>query len=249
MADRLLDRLQEEIAEPGSEAGCLGTLVADDAALSHRQAELKHRACERVGMRWRSVRLGGNASTEMVLSAVAELNDDADGIFVHWPLPPQVDADRVLDALPPAKDIDGLRPVSPFVAASAVATLDVLRAHDVRLDASRVVVVGGASSLVCGLERVLGVVAAALTTVPPGAEDAAARCRAADVVVGAAYRRGLVNGDWVSEGAAVVDAASGDVDVDSLCRRTGLLCASPGGIGPPTVARLLSATHAAASGR
>ncbi|HET7327251.1 MAG TPA: tetrahydrofolate dehydrogenase/cyclohydrolase catalytic domain-containing protein [Nocardioidaceae bacterium] len=253
LADRLLEELGDRIAASSDVPGTLATLVVDDDARSHRQAALKHRACERVGLRWREVALPSAASTARVCAAVREVAAVADGVFVHLPMPSHVDVEQVVAALPPGKDIDGLVPASPFVAASATGTLDVLRAYEVRLTAglaqSRVVVLGDRSPLVRGLERLLGAEVAAVTTVGPEQDGAAAASRAADVVVAAGYRPGFLTGDWVRDGAAVVDAASGDVDADSVAPRAGLLCASPGGIGPLTVARLLTATHAAATGR
>lgn len=247
LADRLLDQLKEQIAASSDVPGCLGTLVVDDDALSHRQATLKHRACERVAMRWRSAGLPAAASTGKVRTALEGLSEAADGVFLHLPLPAHVDTAQVVAALPPGKDIDGLRWDSPFAAASAVATLDVLRSHNVSLRESRVVVLGEPSPLVRGLERLLGPEVAALATLAPDEARVAAASRRADLVVCAAYRPGLLTGDWVREGATVVDAASGDVDVESVGPRAGLLCASPGGIGPLTVACLLAATHAAAT--
>lgn len=245
LADRLLQELTDEIASSNDVPGCLGTLVVADDALSHRQAALKHRACERAGLRWRSARLPGTADTRQVVAALVDLAGHADGIFVHLPLPEPVDAEEVARALPAGKDIDGLRADSSFDAASAVATLDVLRAHDVRLAGSDVIVLGDPSPLVRGLERVLRRQDVEVGTVAP--DGGAAAARQADVLVAAAYRPGLVTGDWVRDGATVVDAASGDVDEESVAPRAGVLCASPGGIGPLTIARLLIATHAAAS--
>lgn len=245
LADALLDRLADRISASNGVPGCLATLVVDDHELSNRQAALKHRACERVGMDWRAVRMSGRVSTQDVLQALAELGADreVDGIFVHLPLPDHVDTDRVIAAVPEAKDVDGLQPAAPFVAASAHGVVDVLTHHEVPLETSDVVVVGDQSALVRGLRSLLGG-AASLTTLT--AEDAVERTRDADVVVSAAYRPGLVTGSWVRQGAVVIDAASGDVDVGSVRDRAGLLCASPGGIGPLTVARLLVATHDAA---
>jgi len=239
LADEVLGRLVG--------TGCLATVVAADDDLSHRQAELKHRACDQVGMRWRAVALSGRAATEDVCAALDTLaaDRDVDGIFLHLPLPPQTDEEAVLEHLPAGKDVDGLRADSPFEAASAHATVEVLR--DWPLSGSEVVIVGGASALVRGLERLLAPLAAHVIPVDPSDTAATERARQADVVVAAAYRRGLVDADWVRPGAAVVDAASGDVDTSALEGVAGLLCASPGGIGPLTVSYLLAATEAAAT--
>lgn len=245
LADPLLDSLAERIADASDVPGCLATLVVDDDELSHRQAALKHRACERVGMGWRAVRLPTSAATEEVLGALADLSDDAEvhGVFVHLPLPPQVDTSQVTAAVPVTKDVDGLNPHSRFRAASAHGVVDVLDHYAVDLADSDVVVVGEDSPLVRGLADLLAGAGSLTVLGPDAARD---RSRLADVLVSAAYRSGLVTDAWVREGAVVIDAASGDVDAASLRERARLLCASPGGIGPLTVARLLAATQDAA---
>jgi methylenetetrahydrofolate dehydrogenase (NADP+) / methenyltetrahydrofolate cyclohydrolase len=247
LADRLLDRLAEQVRASDDPPGCLATVVVADGGRSHRQAALKHRACERVGMDWRAVRMPERAETDDVLQVLAELDDDAevDGIFVHVPLPEHVAEDRVAAAVPARKDVDGLNPAAPFLAASAHGVVDVLHEYDVPLASCDTVVIGDDSALVRGLRKVLAK-AGSLAVLAP---DAALECsRRADVVISAAYRPGLVTGRWVREGAVVIDAASGDLDVASVEDRAAVLCASPGGIGPLTVARLLIATQDAARG-
>lgn len=247
LADRLLDRLAEQVRASGDPAGCLATLVVADDAQSHRQAALKHRACERVGMAWRAVRMPGQAETDDVLRVLAELDEDpeVDGIFVHLPLPAHVAEARVTAAVPARKDVDGLNPAGPFVAASAHGVIDVLHEYDVPLASSDTVVIGDDSALVRGLRNLLAK-AGSLAVLAP--ESALERSRRADIVISAAYHSGLVTGRWVREGAVVIDAASGDLDVASVEDRAGVMCASPGGIGPLTVARLLVATQHAARG-
>jgi methylenetetrahydrofolate dehydrogenase (NADP+) / methenyltetrahydrofolate cyclohydrolase len=237
VAETLLAPLAEEVRRRAGRPPCLATLVVDDAESSSRQAALKHRACERVGMTWRHRRLPARTTTEEAVGAVRDLGDDpgVDGLFVHLPLPPDVDAAATLSVVPLAKDIDGLRDGSPFPPASAQATLEVLRCHRVPLERSSVAVVGD-TPLARGVARLITPLAAHLAVL------ATVESTSADVVVAAAGVPGSLRGTAVRAGAVVVDAASGDVDVESVEPVAGLLCATPGGIGPVTVACLLTAT-------
>jgi methylenetetrahydrofolate dehydrogenase (NADP+)/methenyltetrahydrofolate cyclohydrolase len=236
VAETLLAPLAEEVRRR-DRPPCLATLVVDDAESSNRQAVLKHRACERVGMTWRHRRLSARATTEEVVEAVHGLGEDpdVDGLFVHLPLPPHVDTATTLRAVPLAKDVDGLRDGSPFAPASALATLEVLRSHAVPLRRSTVTVVGD-TPLARGIAGLLAPLAQRLAML------STAESTAADVVVTAAGVPRSLRGNAVRAGAVVVDAASGDVDVESVEPVAGLLCATPGGIGPVTVACLLTAT-------
>lgn len=265
LRDEVLVEVRRQLAAAGTPPVCLATVVADDDPASHRAAAYKHDAATRAGLRSRAVALPGTAGHEQVADAIGTLATDhgVHGIFVHLPLPPAVDADRVMDLLPRAKDIDGLgaanlarllrgapghRPCTP------VAVLRVLSRYGVDIAGRHAVVIGHSPRIGLPMALLLARAGVTVTLAEPDATDLAARCREADLVVTAADRPGLVTADWIREGAAVVDAGTGrrdgqlagDVDFASVRARAGAVTPNPGGIGPATVACLVEATVMAA---
>jgi methylenetetrahydrofolate dehydrogenase (NADP+)/methenyltetrahydrofolate cyclohydrolase len=275
MAARLMDgkalaeRVRAQVAKDVKELGQVGLttiLVGGDPA-SELYIQRKHDAAKEVGIGARDYRLAEDTSEQELLDLIAQLNaDDAvDGILVQLPLPAQIDEQRVLDSVDPAKDVDGFHPVNAgrlflgqdgLVAATPTGIMTLLEEYDVPLMGARAVVVG--RSIIVGKPVALLLLAqhATVTICHSRTVDLPAHTREADVLVAAVGQPGLISPDMVKEGATVIDVGMnrtpdglrGDVD-PAVAERAGLLTPVPGGVGPMTIASLLRNTVKAARRR
>jgi len=236
-------------------------LVGDDPA-SHVYVKNKDKAAHEAGFLVRTLRLPGNASQGDVEALVDAQNEDAaiHGILVQLPLPKGLDADRVIQRIDPAKDVDGLTATSVALLAmgrpgmrpcTPAGCIELLDRHGLDLAAREVVVLGrsmlvGKPFALLALER-----NATVTIAHSRTADLAGVCRRADVLVAAVGRPRLVQGDWVKPGATVLDVGinrmpdgslAGDVDFPAASARAAWITPVPGGIGPMTIAMLLANT-------
>jgi len=255
LAERLRRELTSEVAEFG-EVRLATVLVGDDPA-SHIYIRLKHKAAEEVGIEAVDKRLPQDTSEEDVLELVGELNDDdsIDGILVQTPLPAQIDEARVMRALDPMKDVDGLHPFNggqlffghqTLVGATPVGVMRLLAEYNVPVAGARAVVVG--RSLIVGrpLAMLLLHANATVTICHSRTEDLARHTLDADILVAAVGSLGLITADMVKTGAAVIDVGMnrtdeglfGDVD-PGVADIAAFLTPVPGGVGPMTIACLL----------
>ena len=253
------------LAARGTVPGLAVLLVGDDPA-SAVYVRNKVKACEEVGIRSLLERHDATLGQSALLERVAALNADPSvhGILVQLPLPPGLDAQAVIAAIDPAKDVDGYSVES---AGALVAGQPGLRpctpAGCLRLIASTGVPVRGAHAVVVGRSRTVGTPMALLllaadatvTVCHSRTPDLAARVREGDLVVAAAGRPKLVTGAMIKPGAVVVDVGihrqadgtlCGDVDFASASDVAGWITPVPGGVGPMTVAMLLANTVQAA---
>ena len=239
--------------------GLATVLVGDDAA-SQVYVRNKERACEEVGMRSFGHRLPADTSQAALLALVTALGRDPSvhGILVQLPLPKHLDAQQVIEAIPTAKDVDGLHPISQgrllaglpgFRPCTPLGVMRLLDESGVGLQGANAVVVG--RSLLVGkpvsmllLER-----HATVTLCHSRTKDLPAEVRRADVVIAAVGVPGLVRGDWIHPGAVVIDVGinrspdgklCGDVEYAAAAERASAITPVPGGVGPMTIAMLLS---------
>jgi methylenetetrahydrofolate dehydrogenase (NADP+) / methenyltetrahydrofolate cyclohydrolase len=253
------------LAARGVVAGLATVLVGDDPA-SRLYVGNKERACEEVGLRSFGHRLPATTTEAELIALVRDLGRRADvhGILVQLPLPGRLDAQRVIETLPPGKDVDGLHPANQgrLVAGQPglrpCTPLGAMRLVDetgIALKGMRAVVVGrsvlvGKPVALLLLERHATVTMCHSRTV-----DLAAEVGRADVVVAATGQAGLVRGAWIRPGAVVIDVGinrdqdgklCGDVEFAVARERASWITPVPGGVGPMTVAMLLSNTVTAA---
>jgi methylenetetrahydrofolate dehydrogenase (NADP+) / methenyltetrahydrofolate cyclohydrolase len=262
----LAERIRAEVAAEVKELGEIGlttVLVGDDPA-SEIYIRRKQEAAREVGILSRDYRLAEDTAEEDLLELVAQLNaDDAvNGILVQLPLPSQIEEQRVIDAVDPAKDVDGFHPVNAgklflgqdgLVAATPTGILALLDEYDVPLVGARAVVVGRSSIVGKPVALLLLARHATVTICHSRTTDLAAYTRDADVLVVAVGRASLISPDMVKEGATVIDVGlnrteeglRGDVD-PAVAERAGLMTPVPGGVGPMTIASLLRNTVRAA---
>jgi methylenetetrahydrofolate dehydrogenase (NADP+) / methenyltetrahydrofolate cyclohydrolase len=257
-----------KLAEAGLTPG-LGTVLVGDDPGSHSYVAGKHRDCAQVGIVSIRRDLPADASQQQVEDVVAELNADpaCTGYIVQLPLPPGLDAQRVLSLIDPDKDADGLQPVNLGklvlgepgpLPCTPKGIVELLRRYDVPIAGADVTIIGRGITV----GRALGLLLtrrsenATVTQCHTGTRDLAAHTRGADIVVVAAGRPGLVTADMVKPGAAVLDVGItrteaglvGDVDA-AVAEVAGYLAPMPGGVGPMTRAMLLANVVEAAERR
>jgi methylenetetrahydrofolate dehydrogenase (NADP+) / methenyltetrahydrofolate cyclohydrolase len=265
LAERIRAEVAQEVKELG-EVGLTTILVGDDPA-SEIYIKRKQDAAKEVGILARDYRLAESTSERELLELVDQLNrDDAvDGILVQLPLPSHVDEQRVIEAVDPAKDVDGFHPINAgrlflgqdgLVAATPTGIMTLLQEYEVPLEGVRAVVVGRSTIVGKPVALLLLAEHATVTICHSRTVDLGAQTREADVLVVAVGRANLITPDMVKEGATVVDVGMnrtdeglrGDVD-PAVAERAGHLAPVPGGVGPMTIASLLRNTLKAARRR
>jgi methylenetetrahydrofolate dehydrogenase (NADP+)/methenyltetrahydrofolate cyclohydrolase len=239
--------------------------VGDDPA-SQVYVRNKTRACEETGIRSEQHHLPADAPEKALQKRIRALNVDpaVHGILVQLPLPKQIDAERVLAAVSPAKDVDGFHAQNlgalvqgrpGFVPGTPAGILRLLEHARVPLAGSRAVIVGRSTIVGKPLALLLLQKDATVTICHSKTKDLAATTRQADILVVAVGRARLVTADMVKPGACVIDVGvnrladnkiAGDVDFGAVKEVAGAITPVPGGVGPMTVAMLLVNTVLAA---
>lgn len=253
-----------ELRGIGVVPGLAVILVGDDPA-SQVYVRNKRRQTVEAGMHSEEVRLDAATSEAELLGHIARLNADPaiHGILVQLPLPRQIDTLRVLDAVDPAKDVDGFHVTnvgrlatgqSAMVPCTPLGCLMLLRDRLGSLAGLEAVVVGRSNIVGKPMAQLLLRENCTVTVAHSRTRDLASTCRRADILVAAVGQPGLVRGDWIRPGATVIDvginrvadgAATrlvGDVEFDSAVRVAGAITPVPGGVGPMTIACLLANT-------
>ncbi|MFP5253707.1 MAG: bifunctional methylenetetrahydrofolate dehydrogenase/methenyltetrahydrofolate cyclohydrolase [Actinomycetes bacterium] len=248
-----------KLREQGVVAG-LGTVLVGDDPGSRWYVNGKHKDCAEVGIRSIRVELPETATQAEVEAAVDRLNADPEctGYIVQLPLPKHMDENAVLGRIDPDKDADGLHPTNlgwlvlgkeAPLPCTPYGIVELLRRHDVAIAGAEVVVVGRGVTV----GRPLGLLLtrrsenATVTLCHTGTRDLAAHVRSADIVVAAAGVPGIIRGDMVKPGAAVLDVGVSRVDgriagdvADDVYDVAGWVSPNPGGVGPMTRAMLLA---------
>jgi methylenetetrahydrofolate dehydrogenase (NADP+) / methenyltetrahydrofolate cyclohydrolase len=262
LAERVRAEVADEVAELGG-ASLATVLVGDDPA-SEIYIRHKHTAASAAGIRTDDKRLPATTTEDEVLALVAELNadDGIDGILVQTPLPAHIDEPRVMRALDPVKDVDGLHPFNAgqlllgqptFVGATPLGVMRMLDEYGVPVAGARAVVIGRSVIVGRPLALLLLHANATVTICHTRTVDLRAHTVEADILVAAVGRPGVVTADMVKAEAAVVDVGItrtdaglvGDVD-SAVAEVAGFVTPVPGGVGPMTIAMLLRNTALAA---
>jgi methylenetetrahydrofolate dehydrogenase (NADP+)/methenyltetrahydrofolate cyclohydrolase len=264
-------RVADEVAEFETEHGrtpLLVTVIVGDDPASEVYVKGKHRACEEVAMRSLHHGLPAETTEDELLELVRALgrDPDVDGILVQLPVPEQIDPDRIVAAIDPAKDVDGLTPVNAgllahgmpgLVPCTPAGVLELLSHEGVDLEGSEVVVVGRSKLVGVPVARLLLAANATVTSCHSRTRDLPAVCRRADVLIAAVGVPRLLGADAVKPGAVVIDVGVnrtddglvGDVDFEAAAEVAEAITPVPGGVGPMTIAMLLVNTLAAARAR
>lgn len=260
----------EALKSAGVIPGLAVVLVGEDPA-SKVYVGSKVRKCAELGLHSRKIELPVDATQDEVLAVVEELNADPKihGILVQSPPPPQIDEDAIVRAIDPAKDVDGFHPENVaklvledptgFVPCTPAGCMRLLKEAGVETSGAEAVVIG--RSMIVGKPMALLLMSkagnATVTVAHSRTKDLAEVCRRADIIVAAIGRPEFVTADMVKEGAAVIDVGInrvedatkkrgyrlvGDVAYDEVAPKCSAITPVPGGVGPMTIAMLISNT-------
>lgn len=266
IAASLREEVAARVAKLETPPGLAVILVGEDPA-SQVYVRNKEKAVEKAGMTGFSYRLPGDVPPEDLLALVEQLNQDpkVHGILVQLPLPAHLDEDAVINAIDPAKDVDGLHPVNAgkLAAGQGGGLVPCTPKGCLHLLKTCLGDLSGKKALVIGRSRLVGRPVALLlldenctvTLAHSKTQNLAEECRQADILIAAVGRPGLIRGNWVKPGATVIDVGinrledgtlAGDVAFDEALAVAGAITPVPGGVGPMTIACLLQNTLEAA---
>ncbi len=277
IAEDIRSELAEKVASlrgKGVRPGLAVILVGDNPA-SVSYVTGKEKACAEIGIQSFETRFPEDVAEASLLEKIAECNRDpfVHGILVQLPLPRHIDERRVISAIDPTKDIDGFTPINLgrmlleepcYIPCTPRGIIELLKRSAVPTDGAHAVVVGRSNIVGKPLANLLirKSVNATVTICHTGTESLAAHVRAADIVIACAGKPGLVSVDMIKSGACVIDVGvnrvpdptkkkgyrlCGDVDFEGASKIAGWITPVPGGVGPMTIAMLLSNTVDAAS--
>ena len=271
-AAKIRSQVAEEVRKLGEahqlQPGLAVVLVGENPA---SQVYVKNKAKQTVEVGMRSIehRLDASVSAEELLALVHQLNGDpqVNGILVQLPLPDHINSDDVLNAIDPAKDVDGFHVVNvgrlstgmrSLVPCTPLGCLLMLRDHLGDMSGANAVIVGRSNIVGKPMAQLLLGANATVTIAHSRTRDLADVCRAADILVAAVGRPEMVQGEWVKPGATVIDVGInrvpapergegktklvGDVDYAAAAQVAGAITPVPGGVGPMTIACLLANT-------
>ena len=269
---RVAEIAAEFARNAGRQPGLATVLVGEDPA-SAVYVRSKGKATSGAGMASFSHKLPDTTSETELLDLVDQLNrdDSVDGILVQLPLPPQIDASRVIAAIDPAKDVDGFHPMNAgrlatgleaLVPCTPYGCLYLLKQELGSIAGKEAVVIGRSNIVGKPMALLLIGESATVTVAHSRTRDLPDVVRRADIVVAAVGRPEMVKGDWIKPGATVIDVGInrvptedsksrlvGDVDFAGASERAGAITPVPGGVGPMTIAMLLRNTVVAAHRR
>lgn len=218
-----------ELEVLGVKPGLAAVLVGDNPA-SKVYVGSKVKSCQALGLHSEIYELSGNTTTEQLLNLVGELNrrDEIDGILVQLPLPPQIETRRVLEAVDPAKDVDGfhalnvgrlVRGEETLVACTPAGVIELLDYYQIPISGAHAVVIGRSDIVGKPMSLLLLHRNATVTICHSRTRDLPAVARQADILIAAIGRTALVNGDYVREGAVVIDVGMNEATTEEEVNR------------------------------
>jgi methylenetetrahydrofolate dehydrogenase (NADP+)/methenyltetrahydrofolate cyclohydrolase len=272
LAREVVDEVKAEMRLLPRAPGLAVILAGDDPA-SHVYVNGKVKLAREIGFNAEVILLPANTSEERVLSEVSTLNnrDDIDGILVQLPLPPGINTLRVMAAIDPAKDVDGLHALNAgrlsqgsrgLIPCTPLGCLKIIKSIVPDLTGSHAVVIGSSNIVGKPMAALLLEERVTVTQAHIHTRDTQFICRGADILVSAVGKPGLVRGDWIKPRAIVIDVGTtrvakpeggyriaGDVAFDEAIKVAGAITPVPGGVGPMTIACLMENTLRAAQAR
>ncbi|KIL48615.1 methenyltetrahydrofolate cyclohydrolase [Jeotgalibacillus alimentarius] len=259
IAQSMREQLKERIANlQGVTPGLAVVLIGDNQA-SQTYVSMKQKACENLGIYSRLIRMPESVSESDLLSTINELNEDSTihGILVQLPLPAHIDETSVIEAIIPAKDVDGFHPINvgrlqtggeAFYPCTPNGIMKMLEYQGIDLTGKHAVVVGRSNIVGKPMGQLLLKESATVTYCHSKTADLKAHTKQADIVVAAAGIHNLITAEHIKEGAVVIDVGMnrdsegklcGDADYDSCKAKASAITPVPGGVGPMTITMLL----------
>ena len=255
------DSLKQQGIEP-----CLAVIIVEGDPASRVYVNNKKKACEVCGIESLEYALASDVSEEELLALIDKLNNDGSvhGILCQLPVPKHIDEKKVIDAISPAKDVDGFSDVNvgkiwlgsyDFSPCTPMGVIELLDYYKIPLEGKNCVIVGRSNIVGKPMAALLLERNATVTVCHSKTKDLAFFTKNADIIVAAVGRPNFITADMVSEGAVVIDVGinrldsgklCGDVDFDAVKEKASYITPVPGGCGPMTIAVLMKNTLAAA---
>lgn len=272
LAKKVQTSVGEEVAllkqEKNIVPGLAVILIGDDPA-SHAYVKMKAKACENVGFYSITHSMPDTISQDEIIATIEMMNGNPriDGILVQLPLPKHVDTDKILEVIDPKKDVDGFHAynvgrlvtgLDSFVACTPLGVMKMFEEYNIDLRGKDVCVVGASNIVGKPMASLLLNAEATVTITHIYTKDLKAHTSRADIVVVGVGVPGLIKEDMVKEGAIVIDiginriadgSLVGDVDFENVSPKCSYITPVPGGVGPMTIAMLLSNTLKSAKAR
>ena len=251
--------LQERVTrlkeKSGGKAPILATVLVGDDPASATYVRMKGNACRRIGMESLAIELPGDTTTERLLDVIGELNADTNvhGILLQHPVPEQIDERACFDAIDLAKDVDGVTCLGfgrmamgepAYGCATPQGIMRILDAYDIPIEGKHAVVVGRSPILGKPMAMMLLNRNATVTICHSRTRDLPELVKQADILVGAVGKPEFIRGDWIKDGAVVIDAGYhpggvGDIELSAVTDRVQAYTPVPGGVGPMTINTLI----------
>ena len=261
MRQSLTDEVAELTAKHGRPPGLAVILVGDDPA-SEVYVRNKKTGCERMGITSFAHDLPAETTQQHLLGLISELNADprVDGILVQLPVPAHINPDSLIEAIDPGKDVDGFHPYNvgrlaarkpALRSCTPFGCMKLLEQTGVDLHGKACVVVGASNIVGRPMALELLLAGATVTVTHKFTRDLQQHVERADIVVAAAGKQGLIQGEWIKPGAIVIDVGihrladnslTGDVVFETAAARAAWITPVPGGVGPMTITMLLANT-------
>lgn len=264
VADEVEKLKQEKNIVPG-----LAVILVGDDPASHAYVNMKAKACENVGFYSITHNMPDTISQEEIIGTIQMMNENPriDGILVQLPLPKHIDTDKILEVIDPKKDVDGFHAynvgrlvtgLDSFVACTPLGVMKMFEEYEIELRGKDVCVVGASNIVGKPMASLLLNAEATVTITHIYTKDLKSHTSKADIVVVGVGVPGLIKEDMVKEGAIVIDiginriedgSLVGDVDFENVSPKCSYITPVPGGVGPMTIAMLLSNTLKSAKAR
>ena len=265
IANDLLNNIKSKIDRriaASKRAPCLAVVLVGADPASAIYVRNKRKACEKIGIRSISHNLPASTSEADLLALIDSLNSDSsvDGILVQSPLPPQIRDEAIIERISVHKDVDGFHPYNigrltvrqpTLRSCTPFGVIKMLQASNIDLMGLDAVIIGVSNHVGRPMALELLLAGCTITSCHRHTKDLAGKVKSADLIVAAAGKAGLIQGDWIKPGAIVVDIGinrladgtiCGDVDFKAAKQRASYITPVPGGVGPMTVATLMENT-------
>lgn len=270
LAKELRENMKNEVTElkqKGLTPHLTVILIGDDPA-SHSYVRGKEKASAEVGISSEIIRMDKTVDQKTLLTKIAELNKDENvhGILVQLPLPNHIEEQKVIEAIDPAKDVDGFHPINigrmmvgqdAFLPCTPYGIIEMLKSKNIEIAGKHVVVIGRSNIVGKPMGQLLLNENATVTYCHSKTQDIKNYTKKADILIVAVGKANIVDASYIKDGAVVIDVGvnrteegklTGDVDFDDVKEVASFLTPVPKGVGPMTITMLLSNTIKAAKG-
>ncbi|MBM7659712.1 methylenetetrahydrofolate dehydrogenase (NADP+)/methenyltetrahydrofolate cyclohydrolase [Bacillus mesophilus] len=260
VAEDIKSKLQARVSSLKEEGvtPCLATVLVGDDSSSATYVRMKGNACEKLGIQSKRIHLPSDTTTEELIQCIEELNQDplVDGILLQHPVPSHIDERAAFEAISIDKDVDGVTSwgfgqlafgFGKYPCCTPAAIMAILDYYNLPIEGKHAVVVGRSPILGKPVSIMLLNRNATVTTCHSRTQNLSDLVKQADIVVAAVGKPNFIQGDWMKEGAVVLDAGYnegniGDVDYEACFEKASAITPVPGGVGPVTISMLLKHT-------